>query len=94
MPSGVSYVLQNRLVLKRTFPEVFQGLGVRPVDDYPGRLLGMLEDVAPSGRTRAEVYLPGGGWRGYDPTYGLAVADRHIAVAASATPRLAGPAER
>ena len=39
----------------------------------------------------AEVYLPGGGWRGYDPTYGLAVADRHIAVAASATPRLAGP---
>ena len=91
VPSGVSYVLQNRLVLKRTFPEVFQGLGVRPVDDYPGRLLGMLEDVAPSGRTRAEVYLPGGGWRGYDPTYGLAVADRHIAVAASATPRLAGP---
>ena len=57
VPSGVSYVLQNRLVLKRTFPEVFQGLGVRPVDDYPGRLLGMLEDVAPSGRTRAEIVL-------------------------------------
>ena len=57
MPSGVSYVLQNRLVLKRTFPEVFQGLGVRPVDDYPGHLLGMLEDVAPSGRTRAEIVL-------------------------------------
>ena len=57
VPSGVSYVLQNRLVLKRTFPEVFQGLGVRPVDDYPGRLLGMLEDVAPSGRTRTEIVL-------------------------------------
>jgi uncharacterized circularly permuted ATP-grasp superfamily protein len=57
VPSGVSYVLQNRLVLKRTFPEVFQGLGVRPVDDYPGHLLGMLEDVAPSGRTRAEIVL-------------------------------------
>lgn len=39
----------------------------------------------------AEVYLPGGGWRGYDPSQGLAVSDRHIAVAASAVPRLAAP---
>ncbi len=39
----------------------------------------------------AEVYLPGGGWRGYDPTHGLAVSDRHIAVAASSVPRLAAP---
>lgn len=39
----------------------------------------------------AEVYLPGAGWRGYDPSQGLAVADRHIAVAASAVPRLAAP---
>jgi transglutaminase-like putative cysteine protease len=39
----------------------------------------------------AEVYLPGGGWRGYDPTYGLAVADRHIALAAAAIPSLATP---
>ena len=31
----------------------------------------------------AEVYLPGGGWRGYDPSQGLAVADRHVAVAAA-----------
>ncbi len=34
----------------------------------------------------AEVYLPGGGWRGFDPTLGLAVADQHIAVAAAPTP--------
>lgn len=34
----------------------------------------------------AEVYVPGGGWRGYDPTHGLAVADRHVAVVASASP--------
>lgn len=34
----------------------------------------------------AEVYLPGGGWRGYDPTLGLAVADRHVVVAAAANP--------
>jgi transglutaminase-like putative cysteine protease len=33
-----------------------------------------------------EVYVPGGGWRGYDPTLGLAVADRHIALAASHDP--------
>ncbi len=39
----------------------------------------------------AEVYLPGGGWRGYDPTLGLAVADRHIAVASGATPIEAAP---
>ena len=35
----------------------------------------------------AEVYLPGAGWRGFDPTNGLAVADRHVAVAASADPQ-------
>lgn len=37
----------------------------------------------------AEVYIPGGGWRGFDPTYGLAVVDDHIAIAASAEPELA-----
>jgi transglutaminase-like putative cysteine protease len=39
----------------------------------------------------AEVYLPGGGWRGYDPTLGLAVADRHIPLAASSVPGGAAP---
>jgi transglutaminase-like putative cysteine protease len=39
----------------------------------------------------AEVYLPGGGWRGYDPTLGLAVADHHVAVAAGMRPGLAAP---
>ncbi len=39
----------------------------------------------------AEVYLPGGGWRGYDPSRGLAVADAHVAVAASLLPELAAP---
>lgn len=34
----------------------------------------------------AEVYVPGGGWRGYDPTHGLAVADGHVAVAAAVGP--------
>ncbi len=40
-----------------------------------------------------EVYLPGAGWRGYDPTHGLAVADQHIALVASADPQYAGPIE-
>ena len=39
----------------------------------------------------AEVYIPGAGWRGYDPTHGLAVADRHIALAAGALPESAAP---
>lgn len=38
-----------------------------------------------------EVYLPGGGWRGYDPTLGLAVADGHITLVASAIPSYASP---
>ncbi|MCT0213970.1 MULTISPECIES: transglutaminase family protein [unclassified Synechococcus] len=39
----------------------------------------------------AEVYLPGGGWRGYDPSLGLAVADGHIGLAAAPDHRLAAP---
>ena len=46
-PSGVSYVLENRQVLKRTFPQVFEASRVRPVDDYPTKLLEMLEHLAP-----------------------------------------------
>ncbi len=46
-PSGVSYVLENRQVLKRTFPQVFEQSRVRQVDDYPGKLLEMLEYLAP-----------------------------------------------
>ncbi len=38
-----------------------------------------------------EVFVPGGGWRGFDPTLGLAVADRHIALAAALTPVDAAP---
>ncbi|QDT55186.1 Protein-glutamine gamma-glutamyltransferase [Caulifigura coniformis] len=38
-----------------------------------------------------EVYLPGAGWRGFDPTLGLAVADRHVALASSRLPALAAP---
>lgn len=40
-----------------------------------------------------EVYLPGAGWRGYDPTLGLVVSDRHIPLAASAIPKYAAAIE-
>ena len=39
----------------------------------------------------AEVYLPGGGWRGYDPSRGVAVGSDHVAVAAAAIPGDAAP---
>ncbi len=51
VPSGVSYVLENREVLKRIFPQVFEGLHVRPVNDYPSRLLEMLHTLEISGST-------------------------------------------
>ncbi|MEN9205860.1 MAG: transglutaminase family protein [Thermostichales cyanobacterium SZTDM-1c_bins_54] len=40
-----------------------------------------------------EVYLPGAGWRGFDPTQGLAVAEHHIAVAAHGIPRFTAPVQ-
>ena len=45
-PSGVSYVLQNRHVMKRSFPHVFASSDVRPVADYPRRLYRMLRKMA------------------------------------------------
>ena len=41
----------------------------------------------------AEIYLPGAGWRGYDPTHGLVVADGHIAIASSPLPAQTTPVE-
>jgi transglutaminase-like putative cysteine protease len=41
----------------------------------------------------AEVYLPGAGWRGYDPTHAIVVADAHVAVAACRAPAGAAPLE-
>ncbi|MEZ5940605.1 MAG: circularly permuted type 2 ATP-grasp protein [Planctomycetaceae bacterium] len=46
-PSGVSYVLQNRLLMRRTFPKMISAVGVRPVDDYPLHLYSTLRFLAP-----------------------------------------------
>ncbi len=56
-PSGVSYVLQNRAVMKRSFPKVFDASKVRPVQDYPSRLHGVLERLAPAGISSPNVVV-------------------------------------
>jgi uncharacterized circularly permuted ATP-grasp superfamily protein len=56
-PSGISYVLENRDVLKRDFPALFRGYAVRPVDDYPRRLLDVLRYVAPRGNPQPNVVV-------------------------------------
>ncbi len=48
-PSGVSYVLKNRQVMKQVFPALFEQHNVRPVDDYTDNLLAMLRWIAPPG---------------------------------------------
>ncbi len=49
VPSGVSYVLSNRRSMAQTFPELFAALRIRPVADYPRRLLAALTAAAPAG---------------------------------------------
>jgi uncharacterized circularly permuted ATP-grasp superfamily protein len=58
-PSGVSYLLENREILKRTFPEVFNELQVKPVYDYPFRLLDALEYLSDREKPTVAVLTPG-----------------------------------
>jgi len=60
-PSGVSYVLENRVVMKRSFPRAFEAARVIPVVDYPNRLLEMLQKLAPSRHDKpvVAVWTPG-----------------------------------
>ncbi|HMO49973.1 MAG TPA: circularly permuted type 2 ATP-grasp protein [Kiritimatiellia bacterium] len=56
-PSGVSYVLENRRVMKNTFPGVFADTHVRSVSDYPGKLLDILQQLAPAHIANPEVVV-------------------------------------
>lgn len=47
-PSGVSYVLENRRVMKATFPQIFPQMSIQPVDDYSSHLLETLLHIAPA----------------------------------------------
>ena len=60
-PSGVSYMLENRAVMKRVLPELFEDYLIHPVDDYPARLAACLRSLAPSGdsQPRIAVLTPG-----------------------------------
>jgi uncharacterized circularly permuted ATP-grasp superfamily protein len=56
-PSGVSYVLENRLIMTRTLPEAFQAYGVLPVNHYPTELCRILQSLSPRGGSAAEAVL-------------------------------------
>ena len=55
VPSGVSYMLENRRMMMRLFPELFAGQSIKPVEHYPDLLLENLRGVAPAGEERPEV---------------------------------------
>ena len=57
VPSGVSYMIENREVTKRVLPELFENNTILPVDDYPDRLLEMLQSISPSRRAQPEVVV-------------------------------------
>jgi uncharacterized circularly permuted ATP-grasp superfamily protein len=58
-PSGVSYMLENRELIKRTFPEIFTKNNVRPISDYPTKLLEMLHFITKRENPTICVLSPG-----------------------------------
>jgi len=56
-PSGVSYVLENRLVMTRTFPDAFQACEVLPVNHYPAELSRILRSLSSRGADDAQIVL-------------------------------------
>jgi uncharacterized circularly permuted ATP-grasp superfamily protein len=57
VPSGVSYMLANRQVMKRVFPRLFTNYGVRPIDQYGKALLNALRHLAPPERPNPHIVL-------------------------------------
>ncbi len=57
VPSGVSYMLTNRRIMKRTFPQLFRAYGVRPIEHYTQALLSTLKSIAPEGRPEPSIVL-------------------------------------
>ncbi|MGD1949680.1 MAG: transglutaminase N-terminal domain-containing protein [Leptolyngbyaceae cyanobacterium] len=88
-PLSPGVVLANQRGSCRDFTVLFMaacravGLAARFVSGYQQ---GDTDQTAHELHAWPEVYVPGGGWRGFDPTLGLAVADDHIALAAAAVP--------
>ncbi|MDE3103801.1 MAG: circularly permuted type 2 ATP-grasp protein [Acidobacteriota bacterium] len=57
VPSGVSYMLTNRRVMKRIFPQLFSMYNVKPIEQYTQQLLGTLRSLAPEGRPEPNIVL-------------------------------------
>src|SRR4030088_1234061 len=57
VPSGVSYMLTSRRVMKQIFPGLFQKCRVRPIEQYSQELLSTLRSLAPEGRSEPTVVL-------------------------------------
>ena len=57
VPSGVSYMMENRAVTKRVFPELFDATTILPVDDYPAQLFDMLCEMSPRNRDTPTIVL-------------------------------------
>jgi len=57
VPSGVSYMLENRQVMKRVFPDLFENYSILPVDDYPSQLYDMLASLSPRKGIQPEVVV-------------------------------------
>ena len=57
VPSGVSYMLTNRRVMKRIFPKLFREYNVRPIENYTQVLLSTLRSLAPEGRPEPNIVL-------------------------------------
>ena len=59
VPSGVSYMLENREITKRVLPELFENYSILPVDDYPSRLHSTLASLSPRDQRKPVVLTPG-----------------------------------
>ena len=57
VPSGVSYMIENREVTKRLLPDLFANYSISPVDDYPARLYEMVKALAPSNIRKPRIVL-------------------------------------
>jgi uncharacterized circularly permuted ATP-grasp superfamily protein len=57
VPSGVSYMLTNRRIMKRSLPHLFRNYGVRPIEHYTQALLSTLRSIAPEGRPEPTIVL-------------------------------------
>ena len=57
VPSGVSYMIENRVVTKRVFPELFENHSIQPVDNYPQQLFEMLASLSPRPMELPEIVV-------------------------------------